>query len=779
MSNFIYQIEKKEQENNIEILFYIVDKDNKTKLEKIEVPYTILAKKEDFETLKIKSDNIILSKENFVNKNNEKIVEIQIKNKELYNYIKESLKEREFSIYEADLIEEHKILINNKIPIQFDNKFDIKTIANSINLIDKPTLKYISIDIETIGDIDNLEIIMISTYSPFTSYMSKVYVNSDKLDSKYKNGKNIGNFEEFKVIYLENEKEILKQFKQDLIDFEPQLIIGWNVIDFDFKVIKERFKIHSIDFKLSKFEGECKLRIRKDFFQDSTLICPGLLVFDVIQLLKANFILFEDYKLNTVAKEVLYDEKIDLQKENETGFEDKVLQIRNLLKNNPKKLIEYNFKDSLLVSQIISKLSLLQLMYTRSILTETPLLNVKSPIATLDIMYLKKLHDRGIVGESNFNYSENEQIEGAFVLEPKKGFYEDIFVLDFKSLYPSIIMTFNIDPYTYSNNGEIKAPNGAKFSNKIGILPELILTLYKERDIAKLEKDDIKSYALKTTMNSFYGAMASPKSRFHNREVAGAITSFGRFIIQKAIKFVQDRGDNVIYGDTDSIFVKMKGLNEKSLEEKKKVGFELEKELNLYFKEWVEKEFRQKSYLQIEMEKIYSKFFIASKKRYVGFDALSSKTKFVGMEAVRGDWTDLARNFQVNLVKLIFKNGSKKEIEKFILNEVDLLKKGELDELLVYKKKITKPLSYYVKMTPPHVKAAREVKDFSGRLVKYVMGKNGPKHISLINNDFTYDYQHYIDKQLKGVSDDLLDCLEIDFDEVLNKKKQKSLDKFF
>lgn len=779
MSNFIYQIEKKELEEHIEIIFYIADKENKTKIEKVEVPYSILAKKEDFEILNIKSDNIILSNQIFINKNGENVVEIQIMNKELYEYVKEQLKEKEFSRYEADLVEESRILINKQIPIQFADNLTIENSSKSSDLTSMPNLKYICLDIETIGDIDNLEIIMLSTYSPFDKNMSKVYVNLDKLPKKYQDINKIEKFEDFETIYIKDEKELLEKFKEDLIKFEPQIITGWNVIDFDFKVIRDRFRAHSIEFKLSKYDGDNKLRINKDFFQDSTLLIPGVLVFDCIQLLKSNFIIFDDYKLNTVAKEVLGDTKIDIQEEDESGFDDKVQEITNLLKTNLRKLIEYNFKDSLLVSQIIGKLSLLELMYARSIVTETPLLRVKSPIATLDIMYLKKLHQRGIVAESNFNFSQSGQIEGAFVFEPTQGFYEDIFVLDFKSLYPSIIMTFNIDPYTYSDKGEIEAPNGAKFTSKLGILPELILTLYKERDEAKKTKDDIKSYALKTTMNSFYGAMASPKSRFHNREVGGAITAFGRFIIQKAIKFVEDIGHKVIYSDTDSIFVKIKDLEGKSLDNKKKLGFELEEELNLYFKGWVESEFKQKSYLQIEMEKIYSQFFIASKKRYVGYDEMSKKTQFVGMEAIRGDWTDLARSFQVNLVNLIFKDAKKEEISKFILTEIDMLKSGKKDELLIYKKKITKPLHEYTKMTPPHVKAAREIKDFSGRVVKYVMTSQGPKHISLIRDKVEYDYNHYIEKQLKGVADDLLESLGIDFDEVLNNKKQKSLDRFF
>lgn len=425
-------------------------------------------------------------------------------------------------------------------------------------------------------------------------------------------------------------------------------------------------------------------------------------------------------------------------------------------------------------------------MQKRSSITQTPLSKVKSPIATLDIMYLKELHKRGFVASSHYDFSNSSQIEGAYVIEPKKDFYKNIFVFDFKSLYPSIIMTFNIDPFTFTNENQSKqlitAPNGANFSREKGILPDLIKQIYLEREIAKKENDDIKSYALKITMNSFYGAIASPKSRYYNRNIGEAITSFGRKILLKAKAFVEKRGDIVIYGDTDSIFVKINGLDSNNLEEMKRYGKQIETKLNEFFMEWIEHEFKLKSYLKIELEKIYSKFFIASKKRYVGFDLMKGKKQFVGMEAIRGDWTELARNFQKELVELIFNESKLKDIKKYIIVKINDLKAGKYDSELIYTKKITKPLTEYTKTTPPHVKAARELKNFHGQVVRYIMTKNGPKHINLIKENkkhYEYDYEHYIEKQLKGVSDDLLETIGIDFDSIIDDKKQTKLDKYF
>lgn len=766
-------MEKEKNEEYINIKSYYVDNNLKTILQENKIPYKILIHKEKFEKINIKSKNITISNKTYLNIEKEEVIKLEIKNKELYEYILEQTKENKIPIYEADLSAEHKYLIDKKIKI------------NSPKSEILPKLKYISIDIETIKiqDSEEQEIVLISSFSPHNEKIKKVYINEEKICLKkikeIKQKQDLG----FEVVFLKNEKKMIEEFQKNIIEYSPQLIVGWNVIDFDFKIIKQRIDKYNLKFEFSKFKGKCNLKLNSDFFIDSSMNCPGIVVFDIIQIIKSNYIIFKDYKLNTVAKEILKDEKIDLNIENDSiNVEDKFKLIEKTLKENPLELIKYNFKDSLLVSKIIEKLNLLKLVYKRSIITQTPIKRIKSPIACLDNMYLKKLHEKGYVANSNFNFKNTNQIEGAFVIEPEKQLSKDIFVFDFKSLYPSIIMTFNIDPFKYTNKEEtdlILAPNGAKFKKDKGILPELILKLYKERDLAKKENDIIKSKALKITMNSFYGAMASPKSRYHNRDVGGAITSFGREIIKKTKSFIENKNLKVIYGDTDSIFVKIENLENKNLNEKIKIGNEIKDEINKYFNLWVKNEFKQKNYLEIELDKIYSHFFISSKKRYVGYNQIKNKINFVGLEAVRGDWTEVAKKFQRDIVKLIFENNSKEEIKIFILKYISKLKNGELNELLIYNKKLTKPLIEYTKTTPPHVKAARELENFNDRLVKYVLTKDGPKHISKINLQTKYDYDHYIEKQLKSVSEDILKLYGLNFEEIVNKINQKSLSDFW
>ena len=758
MSNFLYKIESIKKENFIEIILYYTNEKKETILEYDKLHYSLKILKNDFLNLENKYE----IKKEYKNIRKEKVVDFIIETETEFLNLKNYFKSKKIKCYELDLKPEQNYLIEK----------DLKILNGDENKIN---FKYLILDIETIGkDFDNQEITLISTYSK-NENMSFVYVNKEKIKDKNK----IKNFnpKDFSLKIFKNEKEMLKNFLQDIKNFSPQIISGWNVIDFDFLVIKNRCKKLNLQFNFSKYNGITKMRIINDFFRESYLEVPGIIIIDSIFLLKKNFINFPDFKLSTVAKEVLKDDKINLEDDNlaDENIQSKMDVITNMFYKNPIKLIKYNFKDSLLVSNIIEKLKLLNLMKKRSIISNTPILNVKSPVYTLDLMYLKKLHKLNLIANTNFNFSSGQSITGAFVMNPEIGFHNNIFVFDFKSLYPSLIMTFNLDPFTYDIKGEIIAPNNAKFSKKIGILPEIISNLAQERQIAKDEKNFIKSNAIKVTMNSFYGAIASPKSRFYNNEIGEAITGFARFFIKLTRDYIQNNKiGKVIYGDTDSVFIKF----EKIIGDKKTYSKKIENKINIYLKNYIEKNYKINSKLEIEAEKIYSNFFIASKKRYVGFNLDKQKLEFVGLEYVRGDWTNLAKKFQKKIIEMIFDKKKIIEMKIYIYDFINKLENGKFDNDLEYWKKLTKPLKDYTKTTPPHVKAAREIKDFDNRLVKYIMTIDGPKHISKRNKKTKYDYKHYVEKQLIGVCDDIFNGINIDIKDLIYKKTQKSLTGF-
>ena len=701
---------------------------------------------------------------------------------------------------------------------EFDmNEIDYYLIESKEELqetIDFTKCRILSLDIETIGDVNNQHINLIALSSWHKDFKNVVFVNCSLIDSKNKFKKNISSKdstfsqinsngintqEDFLIVWCKDEIELLTKMQEQIQQFQPQFIVGWNVISFDFKIIKEKFNAYNLDFNLSSLKGESKMRVTSEFFGKDQLYFPGIIVFDCIQLLKTNYIQYSDFKLSSVAKEVLGDDKVELDSSDESDFSiaEKIKTIEYNWKENPSKLIWYNFKDTTLVLDIIDSIKLMELMYQRSIITQTLLERLQSPIAVLDQMYLKELHKEHKVAPTHYPTQGTTPIEGAYVIEPKSGFYEDIVVFDFASLYPSLMITFNIDPFTYDykkslletssstidTSTHILAPNGAVYRKQRGILPNILQELFELRKEAKKKKESVKSHALKITMNSFYGAMASPKSRYYNKHLAESITAFGRECLLKVKEFLEEKENlHVIYGDTDSVFVECSALFKsqgvKNISDKKKIMQEIEKRINEYFSQWIQKQFQISSFLSIEAEKVFDRFFIASKKRYVGRDE-HNKLQFTGMEHVRGDWTKLARDFQKELVTIIFNKATKEEITNFILDKITKLKSSTYDDKLVYLKKITKPLDQYTKTTPPHVKAARELNDFQGRVVRYVMTKQGPKHISLFKDSMQYDYEHYIEKQLKGVSDEILDAIGLDFDSIIHAKKQHSLNKFF
>jgi len=130
-----------------------------------------------------------------------------------------------------------------------------------------------------------------------------------------------------------------------------------------------------------------------------------------------------------------------------------------------------------------------------------PLNKLTGSIIAFDSLYIREARKRGIVSPTLHYQQKEERIKGGYVMEPIPGIYENILVMDFKSLYPSIIKTFNIDPISMLDKKEknaIESPNKTYFKNENGILPEIIEKLHNERERAKKESRELSSYAIKT-----------------------------------------------------------------------------------------------------------------------------------------------------------------------------------------------------------------------------------------------------------------------------------------
>ncbi len=566
-----------------------------------------------------------------------------------------------------------------------------------------------------------------------------------------------------KISFFPEEKILLQSFFEWFKDIDPDVIIGWHIIGFDLQFLDNKCKELNINFELGRSEGKVTIRKRepRGFFA----FVPGRVVIDGPTALRTSFFSFEDFKLETVAQEILGTGKTITSEEN------KAKEIERLFKEDKLALAEYNLQDAVLVSEIFNKTGIIELYIKRAQLSGLLIDQLAMMTAAFDHFYLPRLHRIGYVAPDVKNLETSEHSAGGHVLDPIPGIYDDVVVLDFKSLYPSIIRTFKIDPLSrlLSHIDTVNTPEGYKFSSTQNFLPEFIENLMEQRAKAIKQNDRSLSQAIKILMNSFYGVMGSYGCRFYHPDLPSAITSTGKYLLLGSKSFLEERGYKVVYGDTDSLFVMLK----KQMNiDTKKAGEELAKMLNDFWKDELSGKYNVKSFLEIEFEKYYKKFIVTpargseagAKKRYAGLLMKGNEEdiEFVGLEFVRSDWTKLAKEFQTELYKRIFKN---EEVNEWIRSVVDKLKKGEFDEKLIYKKRLRKDVEEYIKNIPPHVKAAKLLQN-PGDTVYYVITHRGPIPIQLKYDDI--DYNHYIEKQLKPIADSVLILLGKNFDNIVN-----------
>ncbi len=588
------------------------------------------------------------------------------------------------------------------------------------------------------------------------------------------------------AINFPDEKSMLAHFMQAVVGLDPDIITGWNAIDFDLAFLRRKCTEHGVPFRFARRDWECQLRIESSFFKDSTAEVPGRQVLDGIALLKMNFIALDNYKLATAARELLGQDKL-------IGETDKGKQIEDAYRDDTQRFVDYNLKDAQLVLDIIEKTNAIGITMSRSLLTGMSLERVRGSVASFDSLYLRELRALGYVAPSSQYAEKDESISGGYVLASKPGIYDYIVVCDFKSLYPSLMRTFNIDPLAYEQGklGEgkaIEAPNGARFSAEQGILPRLLERLWAERDEAKRKKDKRTSFAIKILMNSLFGVLANPACRFFSLEMGNAITSFGRQFIKLAITRIEEMGHEVIYGDTDSIFINS-GME--SLEQAQRMGEEIARAINAFYAEHIRQQYGCESHMELQMDKVFVRFIMpkvrgseqGAKKRYAGIVLVDGKEELVatGLEIVRRDWTELAKGFQDRLLRMVF---AKENPEQFIKDVVRDLRAGRLDEQVVYQKAVRKDLEEYTKTTPPHVKAARMLEErgiaLGSNIIEYVMTTEGPYPVELREGKSSppIDYEHYIEKQLRPIADAVLGFYGTSFDDLLKGSKQTTLGGF-
>lgn len=612
-----------------------------------------------------------------------------------------------------------------------------------------PLFKILSLDIET--GVKQKQLYSIAAHLKFgNNDFKKVFLLSN-------DRKNLPEYVENFV----NESDLLQRFVDWFKEADPDIIIGWHVIGFDLMFLESKANDLRINFNIGRDDLSITLRSRKagNYFA----FIPGRVVIDGPTALRNAFYTFEDYRLDTVAQNLIGKSKT-------ISADDKVSELENLYHQDKLKFCEYNLNDAVLVTEIFEKTGLIELLVKRSQISGLFMDQLGMMSAAFDHFYLPKIHRAALVAPNVSDVKISQHAAGGYVIEPIPGIYKDIVVLDFKSLYPSIIQTFKIDPMSrlFSNTDTITTPEGFKFSATLHFLPGYINYLMNKRIEASKTGDVHLSQAIKILMNSFYGVMGSSGCRFYHPHLPSAITSTGKWLLIQSKKYLQEKSYEVVYGDTDSLFIKLKegeGINAQAN------GERIAQELNNYWKKRLKEEYGVTSFLELEFEKYYSKFILTplrsgeqgAKKRYAGLLKIngSNEIEFVGMEFVRSDWTKLAKEFQIQLYMKIFND---EDVANWIRAVVSKVQKGVYDDKLVYRKRLRKEIDEYQKSSPPHVRAAKLINKTSG-VVEYVITKRGPVPVELTHDNL--DYQHYIEKQLKPIADSVLGLLGESFDSIV------------
>ena len=615
----------------------------------------------------------------------------------------------------------------------------------------RPPLKVVSFDIETALQGIQLYSIGLHAVAPDGAEERRVFMLGEGASQDY-------------VVSCQSQAEVLQAFLVWLRDYDPDVLIGWNVVNFDAWYLQRVADQLGIELTLGREQRSVHWRELDEDGERRTAQLPGRVLLDGIELLRAAFYRFESFSLENVSRQLLGEGK--LLHGSERGRE-----ITELFQTDKTSLAAYNLKDCELVSDIFAHTSLLDFALARSAMTGLNIDRLGGSVASFDNLYLPRLHRRGYVAPNA--RTDQAGSPGGFVLDSQPGIYDHVLVLDFKSLYPSIIRTFCIDPLglALGVSGELDEAQTvpgfleSRFARDGHILPELIATLWQDRDQAKAAGDTPLSQAIKIIMNSFYGVLGTPGCRFFDARLASSITMRGHEILQRTRDHIEQAGHRVIYGDTDSVFVWIQRATSDA--EARAAGRELQDMLNSWWTQQVREQFGLDSVLELEFETHFKRFLMptvrgsdkGSKKRYAGVVAGrdGDQLVFKGLENVRTDWTRLAREFQEELYRRIFMDEPFEDYVKLMTAEVLA---GERDAELVYRKRLRRRLDDYERNVPPHVQAARRCGERGlpvpsrGSWVEYVITSAGAEPAAAPSAQL--DYQHYVDRQLLPVADGIL-----------------------
>jgi DNA polymerase delta subunit 1 len=611
---------------------------------------------------------------------------------------------------------------------------------------------------------------------------------------------------------LEAEKKMLMAWRDFLDKADPDVIIGYNISNFDFPYLLDRAK----HLKLQKFPYWSRIKSVQSQAKDTNFSSKqmgnrdtkatntnGRIQLDLLQLVQRDHQL-RSYTLNSVCAQFLGEQKEDVH-------HSMITELFNGTPDSRRRLAVYCLKDAYLPQRLMDKLMSLVNYTEMARVTGVPfnfLLSRGQQVKFISQMFRKALAHQLVVPNLSSESSE-EQYEGATVIEPTRGYYDvPVATLDFASLYPSIMQAHNLCYTTLLNKNSVEklklvkdedyivTPNGDMFcTSKVrkGLLTEILEELLAARKRAKkelaLETDPFKKavlngrqLALKISANSVYGLTGATVGKLPCLAIASSTTSYGRQMIEKTKSEVEAKytiangyshDAQVIYGDTDSVMVK---FGEKDLKKVMEMG---EEAANYVSSKFIKP-------IKLEFEKVYFPYLLINKKRYAGlywtkpekYDKMDTK----GIETVRRDNCRLVQNVIETVLRKILIDRDLEAAQDYVKETISALLQNKIDlSMLVITKALTKD-DYSAKQA--HVELANRMRKRDagsaptlGDRVAYVIvkGRGDSKNyeksedpIFVLENNVPIDTKYYLDNQLANPLGRI-------FEPILGERKANSL----
>ena len=543
------------------------------------------------------------------------------------------------------------------------------------------------------------------------------------------------------------EKDILKRFVKAVSDHDPDIITGYNIDGYDLPLLKERAEVYGLKLKIGRDGSEMEQKFQR-FWK-----VQGRVVVDAWWNVKRE-VRPRQESLNAVAKELLGREKHDVNPK----------KMDEEWASDPKKVMDYCLEDAKLALEILEHIMVIQKYQHIGSVSKLPLDDVINGMTSnmIDSLMIRLADSKGVGVPMTNRRKRTGHIEGGYVHSLDPGLYEWVCVLDFKSMYPSIIIDRNLCFTTMSENGEIETPLGVKFrgpEQKKGLLPDLLVNLMSDRDSAKklqaaAQTENEEQYyrrvqeAIKILMNSVYGVFASYFYRFTNLDIGASITAYAREYVKEIIKDLEKEGLDVIYGDTDSVFFRSPHSN---LEETIDFGQKIAERYSVGAK-------------QLEFEKILQPFFSHGvKKRYVGKQIWPKE----GM-LIRGYETRRTDSFPVQVwaLKDVFAKLMDLDVDDALETARDWVAKvsnGEMEKQhYVISKTVNLERKYVNKDNQAHLQAYKKYIEtgrpfVSGMKVSFIVtnAKVSPMEVEPFIPDEECpepDYDYYVDRIAKSLS---------------------------